>query len=89
MTGDYYNEGYEKLAAAVVEQAVTDYRNALKRHYRHPLDTEAIRIINDCERFFHNEIEIYSELDGQAIMRAIKEKVGEEIRNEQRKAEAL
>lgn len=83
-----YIEQYQTLAAAVVEQAVTDYKAALKRIHRHPFDTDAARIINDCERFFLNEIEIYSDLDGQAIMKAIKEMVGEEFKNEQRKTEA-
>lgn len=31
-----YIEQYQRLAAAVVAQAVTDYKRALKRRYRYP-----------------------------------------------------
>lgn len=72
-------DGYERLAAAVVEQAIVDYRWALRRLYRHPFDINAEKIVNDCERFFQNEIAMYSDIDGESIMRAIKERVGAEI----------
>ena len=38
MSNDVCMEGYEKLAAAVVNKAVTDYKYALKRIRRHPHD---------------------------------------------------
>lgn len=39
MRHDSWNlEGYERLRAAVVEQAVKDYRRALRRLYNHPDD---------------------------------------------------
>ena len=73
---EYYNiNGYEKLAAAVVEKAVRDYRFALKRLKRKPDDIGANKTKNDCERFFRNEIGIYSELDGETIMRIIRNQV--------------
>lgn len=84
-----YIEQYQSLAAAVVKQAATDYRSALKRIHRHPRDTEAGRIINDCERFFMNEIEIYCDLDGRTVMRQIKEMAGEELKNEQRQIKTV
>jgi len=69
-------EGYHKLAAAVVQKAVEDYTNALKRVRRNPYDIGANRIINDCERFFNDEIAIYSDLDGAAIMCAVRKRIG-------------
>lgn len=67
--------GYEKLSAAVVEKAVRDYRFALKRLRRNPDDISADRTKNDCERFFRDEIGIYCSLDGEAIMRIIRDQV--------------
>lgn len=71
----YNINGYEKLSAAVVEKAVRDYRFALKRLKRKPNDIGANKTKNDCEKFFRNEIGIYSELDGETIMRIVKEQV--------------
>lgn len=67
--------GYEKLSAAVVEKAVRDYRFALKRLKRNPDDISADRTKNDCERFFRDEIGIYCSLDGETIMRIIRDQV--------------
>ena len=72
---DYNINGYEKLAAAVVEKAVRDYRFALKRLKRNPDDISADRTKNDCERFFRDEIGIYCSLDGETIMRIIRDQV--------------
>lgn len=71
-------DGYEKLAAAVVERAISDYRSALKRLKRKPHDLAAKRMKNDCERFFLDEITIYSNIDGKTIMRMVKEQVKSE-----------
>ena len=67
--------GYEKLSAAVVEKTVRDYRFALKRLRRNPDDISADRTKNDCERFFRDEIGIYCSLDGETIMRIIRDQV--------------
>lgn len=71
-------DGYEKLAASVVERAISDYRSALKRLKRKPHDLAAKRMKNDCERFFLDEITIYSNIDGKTIMRMVKEQVKSE-----------
>lgn len=71
----YNINGYEKLAAAVVEKAVRDYRFALKRLKRNPDDISADRTKNDCEGFFRDEIGIYCSLDGETIMRIIRDQV--------------
>lgn len=75
-------EGYEYLAAAIVEQAVKDYSRALnhaKKWSRAVLHgkklsadarlsaTWCLKDICDCEAFFREGIEHYSELDGMRI----------------------
>lgn len=46
---------YEKLANAIILQAVKDYRLALKRLARNPGYEQAIRMKNDVEHFFRSE----------------------------------
>lgn len=78
---DYCMEGYQRLAAAVVEQAAKDYTRALRRLYRHPKDEKAKRGKEECERFFRRDMGMYSDLDGESIIRAIREKVDQEVRH--------
>lgn len=78
---DYCMEGYQRLAAAVVEQAVVDYTRALRRLNRHPHDADAKRGKEECERFFRRDMGMYSDLDGESIIRAIREKVDQEMRH--------
>ena len=88
MSNNVCMEGYERLAAAVVKKAVTDYKYALKRIRRHPHDLTAVRLIEDCERFFRDEIGIYTDLDGLEIMRRIREMAYKEMdERDQRKAD--
>lgn len=80
MSNDYCIEGYQRLAAAVVEQAVVDYKKALRRLYRNPEDQEAQRGKTECERFFRRDMGMYSDLDGESIIREIKKRVNAEMR---------
>lgn len=73
-------DSYHDLAAAIVEQAVIDYRTALRRLYLHPLDHQAKRMLRDCEMFFKKDIGAYSSLDGYAIMKAVNERVYREVK---------
>lgn len=82
-TEQYNTEGYLNLAAAVVGKAIEDYSLALRRLHRHPNDISANKTKSDCERFFNNEIEIYSELDGKSIMRKVQELVSEEMKTDE------
>lgn len=77
---DYCMEGYQRLAAAVVEQAAKDYTRALRRLRRHPEDEQAQRGKEECERFFRRDIGMYSDIDGEYIIRGIREKVDQEMR---------
>lgn len=77
---EYCMEGYKALAAAVVSKAVQDYRLALRALYRKPNDRNAQYTKKECEIFFHKNIGLYSELDGEAIIKAVRERVEKEMR---------
>lgn len=77
---NYCNEGYLRLAAAVVELAVKDYTKALRKLHRKSHDENARRMADECERFFKNEAETYTNIDGQAIIKAIRKRVDDEHR---------
>ncbi len=76
----YCMEGYEALAAAVVNKAVQDYRLALRVLYRKPNDRDAQHTKKECEIFFRKNIGLYSDLDGEAIIKAVRERVEKEMR---------
>lgn len=80
MENGWSQEGYERLAAAIVLQAVTDYRRMLRRLCHRPHDESVLYEKKMCERFFKRGIERYSNLDGEAIMRAIRERVSKEMK---------
>jgi len=46
--------GYQALANAIIEQAVKDYRTALKTLRRHPDSKTAMATAMGVERFFHS-----------------------------------
>ena len=79
--GDYNMDGYRRLTAAVVETAVIDYTRALRRLRRNPHDGDALHGKRECERFFRYDMDLYSDLDGETIIRAIREKVDREMRH--------
>ena len=47
--------GYQALANAIIEQAVKDYRAALKVLRRHPDSKAAMETAMEVERFFHSD----------------------------------
>lgn len=75
--GDNHYDPYAQLCAAVVERAVLDYERALRVRMRDGDDTppHVDQMIWDCERFFANEIAMYSDLDGDFIKRTIEGRV--------------
>lgn len=77
---EYCMDGYKALAAAVVSKAVQDYRLALRALYRKPNDRDAQHTKKEYEIFFRKNIGLYSELDGEAIIKAVQEKVDKEMR---------
>ena len=67
---------YERLANAIILQAVTDYRAALKRIRRSPKNQDAIYEALRIERFFRSAW--YSQLtsvDGEYLIRRLRDEV--------------
>lgn len=47
-------DAFEKLASAIILQAVKDYRFALKRLAKHPRNDSALYTKREVEYFFHS-----------------------------------
>ena len=67
-------EPHEKLANAIVLQAVKDFRAARRKLRRKPQNEDAKRMIKDCERFFLSDwfVEL-TDVDGRAVLRKLYE----------------
>jgi hypothetical protein len=62
----------ERLAAAVVSQAVRDYRGALASLKRNPKNAYATKTRNECRRFFESQhFSMFCSVDGTAIMKKL------------------
>lgn len=72
---EYDIDAYKEFAAAVVKQAVVDYRRALICLKKNHLHDDARHIKEECESFFIKDLGMYSNLDGRAIIQAIKDRV--------------
>ena len=69
-------DSYEKLANAIVLQAVKDYRTALKRVARHPKDRDGLATKSECERFFRSGwFGILTGIDPEMLMRKLQMEV--------------
>lgn len=69
-------DSYEKLANAIVLQAVMDYRTALKRVARHPKDRDGLAVKNECERFFRSGwFGVLTGIDPEMLMRKLQMEV--------------
>ena len=67
---------YERLANAIILQAVTDYRTALKKIRKNPGNRDAIDEALRIERFFRSGW--YSQLtsvDGEYLIRRLREEI--------------
>ena len=65
---------YERLANAVVKQAVDDWRLAVKKLKRRKRNQEAQRIKEDAEELFLSErFKSFTSLDGKTLLRKLKE----------------
>ena len=81
---------YERLANAIILQAVADYRVALKKIKAHPHNKEAINEALEIERFFRGGW--YSQLtsvDGEYLIRRLQGEVrqSESIRGKKNKSD--
>ena len=71
--------GYEYLAAAVVKQAVFDYRVACRKLKKNQEDAEALKDVKEIEDFLSSKGNIYlDDIDGRYILEQIKEELEHE-----------
>lgn len=65
---------YENLANAIIMQAVSDYRSALRQYRRHGKPN---REMMECEKFFRSQwFGCLTEVDGEYLIRKIREEAG-------------
>lgn len=72
MEDNYNIDGYMNLAAAIVIQAARDYARALRRLKKRPDDEDAKRTIRECELFFRQDAEFWTNIDGELIIKEIR-----------------
>jgi hypothetical protein len=80
---------YERLANAIVLQAVSDYRVALKKIKAHPKNREAIREALEIEKFFRSGwYSILTDVDGEYLIRRLQDEIrqSEAIRGKNNKS---
>lgn len=64
---------YEKLANAIILQAVSDYRAALKKVKKNPKNREAIEGALQLEKFFRSEwYQVLTSVDGEYLIDRIR-----------------
>ena len=69
---------YRELAAAIVLQAVKDYRTAIRRRRRHPGNKGARMRIREIERFFRSEwYGQLSDVEPDEMIRTLRKEAGE------------
>lgn len=67
---------YEKLANAIILQAVKDYRAAKRKLKRNPRNHLAQSEVDSIERFFRSQwYECLTEVDGEMLIRKLQEEV--------------
>ncbi|MBE5874495.1 MAG: hypothetical protein E7287_08825 [Lachnospiraceae bacterium] len=69
---------YEKLANAIVLQAVSDYRAALKKVKKNPKNRDAIDGVLQIEKFFRSEwYQVLTSVDGEYLIDRFGKEVSE------------
>ena len=64
---------YERLAAAIVEQAAKDYRAATRKLKREPGHEPAIQRIKEVERFIRSDwFKCLTDIDPNAMLKTLK-----------------
>ena len=70
--------GYQALANAIIEQAVKDYRAALKVLRRHPDSKAAMAEAMEIERFFHSGwYGVLTEIDPDYLIKRLRKEAAE------------
>lgn len=67
---------YEKLANAIILQAVKDYRTAKRKLKRNPRNHLAQSEVDSIERFFRSDwYSCLTEVDGEMLIKKLQEEV--------------
>lgn len=67
-----YDENYQKLANAIILQAVKDFRPAYRRLKKHPNDRLAQDTVREITQFFCSDyFRALTDLDGPALLNRI------------------
>lgn len=73
----------EELANAVIIQAATDYRNAMKDLWLCPRNSKAKYMLEECENFFKSRyFNMYTAISGVWLMSKLKEEFETKTRKE-------
>ncbi len=65
---------YEKLANAIIMQAVKDYRAAKKKLKKRPTNKDAELMVLDTEKFFRSDwFTALTNVDGEVLLRKLQE----------------
>ena len=71
------NELYEKLATAIILQAVEDWRKSVKALKKRSRCAPAMEMKDECEQFFLSEwFGVLTSVDGNMILRKLKQEEG-------------
>jgi len=69
-------DAFEKLANAIILQAVKDYRFALKRLAKHPRNGSALYTKREVECFFHSGLSnVLTSLNPDMLIQQLQEEV--------------
>lgn len=72
--------GVDNLVSAIVKQAVSDWRNAMRRLKRSPNNVDANAMVIDCERFFlSGYFTLLTDLDGKEFLKKLYDMHGYEF----------
>ena len=70
------NDSYERLANAIVLQAVKDYRFAMKRLAIYPRNDSALYTKHEIERFFRSDwYALLTTVDPETLIKRLNEEV--------------
>lgn len=76
--------GVGNLVSSIVLQAVKDYKAALKRYNKERDKEKKSRAgyeIQECERFFREELSAYCKIDGERIISKVRGDVEKSLNN--------
>lgn len=77
MAGKYLaEEPYERLANAIVLQAVSDYRRDLKKLKKNPQNRDVMNDALQIEKFFHSPwYQVLTTVDGEFLLQKFRKEI--------------